>query len=194
VKLALRLLHACVPILMTAAIVLPVLPGEGWGPLPRLLGRAMLVIGVKQSWGMYAPDPQRSHHYMELVAHYDDGREVPLEENVDVDEGWGTTWAWKKTRLDIWKFYANFHPKKRSEHRLWYLRMVCVREARKGETPQKITMHHVTRRFTAPAKVRKGAPGLGEPRRELVTVQHCRTPPTNKMIEEDQARRAEDHG
>lgn len=193
-KLALRLLHALVPLAMAAAILLPALPGEGFGPLPRALGRAMLVVGVKQSWGMYAPDPQRSHHYMELTAVYDDGTERALEENVDVEHGWGTTWAWKKTRLDIWKFYANFHPKKRNEHRLWYLRMVCVREARAGAVPDKITMHHVSRRFVSPAKVRKGSPGLGEPERTLVTVQHCRTPPVDAMIAEDQARRAGDHG
>ena len=143
---------------------------------------------------MYAPDPQRSHRYMELVAHYDDGTEVPLEENIDVDEGWGGTWAWRKTRLDIWKFYANFHPKKRNEHRIWYLRMVCVREARAGRIPEKITMHHVTRKFTSPLKVRKGAPGLGDPVRELVTVQHCHTPPTRAMIAEDQARQTESRG
>jgi hypothetical protein len=193
-KVALRLLHALVPITLAAAILLSVVPGEGWGPLPRLLGRAMLVVSVKQSWGMYAPDPQRSHHYMELAARYDDGTEVLLEESVDVERGWGTTWAWQKTRLDIWKFYANFHPKKRNEHRLWYLRMVCVREARNGLVPEKIMMHHVTRRFTSPGKVRKGSPGLGEPVRTLVTVQHCRTAPVDAMIAEDAARRAGEHG
>jgi hypothetical protein len=193
VRALLRILHALVPVTLAAAIVFPVLPGEGFGPLPRLFARAQLVVGVKQTWGMYAPDPQRSQHYMELVAVYDDGREEPLEENVDLEDGWGTTWAWRKTRLDIWKFYANFHPKKRSDHRLWYLRMVCVREARKGEIPEKITMHQVTRRFTSPGKVRKGAKGLGAPTREFVTVQYCRTPPTDAMIAEDRERRGE-HG
>lgn len=193
-KLALRLLHALVPIAMAAFIVLPALPADTLGPLPRLLGRALLVIGVKQSWGMYAPDPQRSHHYMELVAHYDDGTTALLEESADVEHGWGTVWAWQKTRLDIWKFYANFNANKRNDHRLWYLRMVCVREARTGRTPQKITMHHVKRKFMNPAKVRGGAPGLGAPERKLVTVQHCRTAPTNEMIDEDARRRGEDHG
>ncbi|HET6582051.1 MAG TPA: hypothetical protein VFG69_01365 [Nannocystaceae bacterium] len=193
-KRLLRFLHALVPIAMAAFIVLPALPGQGFGPLPRLLGRALLVIGVKQSWGMYAPDPQRSHHYMELVAHYDDGTEALLEESADAEHGWGTIWAWQKTRLDIWKFYANFHPNRRNDHRLWYLRMVCVREARTGRTPQKITMHQVTRKFASPAKVRKGAPGLGKPVRKLVTVQHCRTAPTGEMIAEDALRRGEDHG
>jgi len=194
VRAILRIAHALVPIAMAMAIVLPTLPAEWLAPLPRMLGRAQLVVGVKQSWGMYAPDPQRSQSYMELWAHYDDGTSEPLEENADLEHGWGTTWAWKKRRLDIWKYYANFSPNKRNDHRTWYLRMVCVREARKGRVPQKITMHLVKRKFASPTRVMKGAPGLGPPERKLITVQHCRTPPTGEMIADDERSRGVDRG
>ena len=46
--------------------------------------------------------------------------------------------------------YANFSPNKRNEHRTWYLRMVCVREARKGRAVadwRGIWSSHVTGRM-----------------------------------------------
>lgn len=189
-----RVLHALVPTALVVAIVAPALPREHFGAFPGLVARVLLEISVKQTWGMYAPDPQRSHHYMELQAEYADGTIVPLEENDDVENGWGTTWAWRKTRVDIWKFYANFHPDKRNDNRTWYLRQVCVREARKGELPRKISMHLVKRRFIAPGKVARGAPGLGEPERRFVTVAFCHTSPTKEMVAADRELNPELHG
>lgn len=178
-------LHALVPTALVVAIVAPALPSAHFGEFPGAVARALLLVSIKQTWGMYAPDPQRAQTYMDLEALYDDDTTAPLQENLDLEHGWGTTWAWRKTRMDIWKFYANFHPERRNDHRTWYLRSVCVREARTGRTPRKITMHQVKRRFTAPAKVAAGAPGLGEPDRKLVTVAYCTTSPTREMIEED---------
>jgi len=190
----LRLLHALVPTLMVVAIIAPALPTKYFGPVPGFVARALLLVSIKQTWGMYAPDPQRSHTYMDLEAIYDDDSTASLQESHDVEHGWGTTWAWRKTRMDIWKFYANFHPDKRNDHRTWYLRQVCVREARTGHTPRKITMYHVKRRFTAPSKVLAGAPGLGTPDRKLVTVVFCRTSPVPEMIEADRELHPELHG
>jgi hypothetical protein len=181
----LRLVHALVPTALAVAIVAPVLPSAHFGPVPGAVAKALLQISIKQTWGMYAPDPQRAQTYMELEALYDDGTTAMLAESADVEHGWGTTWAWRKTRMDIWKFYANFHPERRNDHRTWYLRSVCVREARTGHVPRKITMHHVKRRFTPPAKVAAGAPGLGAPDRRLITVAYCNTSPAREMIAAD---------
>lgn len=193
-RVLLRTLHALVPTALVVAIVAPALPSKEFGPIPGAVAGALLNVSIKQTWGMYAPDPQRSHHYMELQAEYDDGTVVGLVENEDLEHGWGTTWAWRKTRLDIWKFYANFHPDKRNDNRTWYLRAVCVREARKGKVPRKISMHLVKRKFTAPGKVARGAPGLGEPERRFVTVAFCHTSPVKEMIAADQALNPELHG
>ncbi|MBC8068459.1 MAG: hypothetical protein IAG13_09005 [Deltaproteobacteria bacterium] len=184
-RLSLRLLHALVPTAMVVAIVAPTLPSQGFGPTPGLVARGLLWISVKQNWGMYAPDPQRAQIYMDLEAEYADGSTALLREHDDVLQGWGTTWAWRKTRVDIWRFYANFHAEGRNDNRTWYLRSVCVREARTGEAPRKISMFHVKRRFASPAAVRAGKPGLGEPDRRLVTVQYCGTEPARSMIERD---------
>lgn len=181
----LRWLHALVPTLLAVAVVAPALPSKHFGELPGVVAKGLLLVSIKQTWGMYAPDPQRAQTYMDLEALYDDGSTTQLAESDDLETGWGTTWAWRKTRMDIWKFYANFNPEKRNDHRTWYLRLVCVREARTGLTPRKITMHQVKRRFTAPAKVAAGAPGLGEPERRLITVAYCNTSPVKEMIDED---------
>ncbi|MBC8072749.1 MAG: hypothetical protein IAG13_30795, partial [Deltaproteobacteria bacterium] len=164
-RLALRLLHALVPTAMVVAIVVPTLPSDGFGPLPGLVARGLLLVSVKQTWGMYAPDPQRAQTYMDLEAEYADGSVALLREHDDVLHGWGTTWAWRKTRVDIWRFYANFHADRRNDNRSWYLRSVCVREARTGEEPRKLSMFHVKRRFASPEAVRAGKPGLGAPDR-----------------------------
>jgi hypothetical protein len=190
----LRLLHALVPTALAVVVVAPALPSAHFGALPGEVAKALLVVSIKQTWGMYAPDPQRAQTYMDLEALYEDGSTGTLPESLDVEQGWGTTWAWRKTRMDIWKFYANFHPERRNDHRTWYLRLVCVREARLGDPPRKITMYQVKRRFTAPSKVAAGAPGLGEPDRRLITVAYCNTSPVRDMIEADRRLHPELHG
>lgn len=167
-------------------IVLPALPGEYGGLKQTLIGWERQV-SVKQQWRMYAPNPQRSQTYMNLTAVYGDTR-VELEETFQEREGWGTHWLWDKTRKDIWRYYANFNPKKRNANRTWYLKGVCVREARRGPIPDKILMEHVKRRFAPPEQVRKGTLGLGRPVRRTVTVQYCKTSDVRRMIEADRAR------
>lgn len=191
---AVALLHALVPTALCVLIVAPALPRERFGEVPGVLAKLALHVSIKQTWGMYAPDPQRAHTYMDLVAVYDDGREVALEESEDLVDGWGTIWAWHKSRVDIWRFYANFNPDKRNDNRTWYLRSVCVREARRGRAPKTIKMFQVKRRFTPPHKVARGAPTLGEPERRLVTVAHCGTEPTRSMIADDAAVNPGAHG
>lgn len=193
-RIPVRLGRALGVVALGLVILAPNLPGK-W--LPDAVNRwngelagKLRQISFVQSWRMYAPNPQRAQTYMNLTAHYADGSSAHLEETRQEQQGWHTTWAWRKTRMDIWRHYANFRPKQVNEHRKWYLRGVCVREARRGTMPDKITMEHVTRRFAKPHKVRRGAPGLGRFRRRLITVQYCKVKRVRMMLEADAALRA----
>ncbi|MCA9707862.1 MAG: hypothetical protein KDK70_18565, partial [Myxococcales bacterium] len=79
--------------------------GEAVGEVSGQLRRVSFV----QSWKMYAPNPQRAQAYMNLTAHYEDGTTRELWETEQERRGWGTHFAWDKTREDIWRHYANFH-------------------------------------------------------------------------------------
>lgn len=178
-----------VGVLALATIVVgPNLPSEWVGEWSSTLAGGLRQVSFVQSWRMYAPNPQRAQTYMNLTAHYDDGTTAELWETEQERGGWGTVWAWNKTREDIWRHYANFHPKSANEHRTWYLRSVCVREARTGRIPDKIVMEQVTRGFTHPGKVAAGKPALGRPRVELVTVAYCKTKQMREMIAADRER------
>lgn len=188
-RAALRVARALGVLLLGLVIVLPNFPKE-W--LPELLAEPVSTVAgwtrqvsVVQSWKMYAPNPQRAHSYMNLTAHYEDGTTAELEETLQERDGWTTHFAWDKTRHDIWRHYANFHPKRSNEHRKWYLRGVCIREARKGRMPDKIVMEQVSRRFAPPDKVAEGHRGLGQPRKRLVTVAYCKVKRVRQMIDED---------
>ncbi len=182
-----RILHAAFALAVVAFVLVPNVPSKML-PLSGTLAKLGLTVSFKQGWQMYAPNPQRAHAYMNLTAVYDDGSEAYLEESLQENRAWNTHWMWNKTRVDIWRQYANFGAKHRNDNRTWYLKGVCVREARKGPIPHRILMHHVRRRFTAPHKVAKGAPDLGPPKRTLTTVQYCRNPVVLEMIEADRAR------
>ena len=191
----LRLLHAACVLAIVIAIVLPPLPEWLRGQLGADVSALELKVSFKQGWQMYAPDPQRAQLEMNLTAVFADGSERRLQETQDEKFAWTTHWFWNKTRVDIWRQYANFRPDQRNDNRTWYLKGVCVREARTGDIPQRIVMDQVRRRFTPPDKVREGAPGLGAPVRKLVTVQYCKTPEVLEMIEQDREHRGlGDHG
>ena len=189
VTAALHLLYA---VAVSLVIVGPFLPEAVFGKTSHEISGWLREVSVVQSWRMYAPDPQRAHIYMQLTAVYDDGTERELVETEDERNGWGTHWAWNKTRMAIWRHYANFKPKQANEHRKWYLRGVCVREARNGEVPKKIMMHQVRRAFMSPDKVRAGAPGLSRPNRRFITLEYCRSAKVKEMIEADRQLRAQE--
>lgn len=180
-----RLVRASVVLALAVAIVAPNLPADWRGEWVSTFAGYTRHVSLVQSWKMYAPNPQRAQSYMNLTAHYPDGTEGDLEETIQERNGWNTHFAWNKTRVDIWRHYANFHPKRSSEHRKWYLRAVCVREARRGRMPDKIVMEVVTRRFASPKHVLKGFPGLGRPRRMLVTVQYCKVKSVRTILDAD---------
>lgn len=186
-----QLFHACWALLIAVAIVVPALPPDWLGGLPRKAGGWFRTISVSQHWGMYAPNPQRAQVYMNLTALYPDGSRVELEETAQERDGWGTQWAWRKRRVDIWRFYANMGTNRANRNRTWYLRGVCLREARRtGEAPMSIEMVSVRRKFTPPHRVREGRPDLGKPVRKKVQTVSCTTKIVHDMIQEDRERRA----
>ncbi|MBV1861049.1 MAG: hypothetical protein KUG77_21710 [Nannocystaceae bacterium] len=184
-----RLLHAAFVLTVVGFVVLPNIPSEDF-PLAGTMAKWAKKVSFKQGWRMYAPNPTRAQMYMNLTAVYDDGSERRLEETDQENQAWGTHFMWNKTRVDIWRQYANFNAKRRNNNRVWYLKGVCVREARRGPIPKRIVMHMVRRRFTAPPKVAKGRSGLGRPKRTFVTVQYCQHPVVKQIIEADAGRQA----
>lgn len=187
---ALRMLHAAVVLTVVAFVVLPNIPSEKL-PLGGDMAKLAKKVSFKQGWQMYAPNPQRAQMYMNLTAVYDDGSERRLEETEQENRGWGTNFMWDKTRVDIWRQYANFNAKHRNNNRVWYLKGVCVRESRRGPIPKRVLMHMVRRRFTPPDQVAAGAPPLGRPRRTFITLQYCKHPVIKEIIEADRRRRAQ---
>ena len=117
-----RCVHIVWALALASIVLLPNLPTERFGQLPSKLAGWLRPVSFVQSWRMYAPDPQRSQTYMNLTAHYPGGREVELEETIQEKNGWTVTWAGQKTRVDIWRHYANFHGSGRNDNRTWYLR------------------------------------------------------------------------
>ncbi len=181
-----RWVHVALALALAVTVVVPVLPADWMGGLPRRMAGWMRKISVQQYWGMYAPYPSTSHTYMILTAHWPDGTTEPLPEAAEAEAGWGTTWLLRKDRTAIWRHYANAKPKGPNRNRDWYLRGVCVREARRrGQIPDKIVMEQVTRRFAPPNAVRSGKLALGRPRRRQVAVQSCRQRSVRAMIDAD---------
>lgn len=173
-------------ITLAAAILLPFLPGEPLRPLRDAVVRAERWVSFQQRWGMYAPYPQLSQSYMVLSATWPDGTTSELEESEAAKTGWGTTWFGRKSRRDIWRYYALLQPRKANRNRAWYLRMVCVREARRtGRIPETIVMRRIVRRFAPPEAVRSGKLALGRPRTSVVARQSCTQPSVRTMIHAD---------
>ncbi len=142
---------------------------------------------------MYAPNPQRGLAYISVRGRHLDGTEEALEEAQAADRGWGTKWVWDKRRSDIWAFYAAISKKKGGNlRRTWYVKSICIREARRSEDPPRILhVDRLSRGFTHPDAVRKGAPDLGPVIRLPVQRIDCAYPPIQKMIQEDKYRHGE---
>lgn len=178
-----RVYHTVLPLALALLISVPLLPNAALGEVPSKLALGMKKISVVHNWNMYAPDPQRAHTYLALYAEFADGRREALLEAEQAVRGWTTTWAWQKTRADLWRFYAVVNPDKPNNNRTWYLRAVCVREAlARGEVPRRIVAERVRRRFTSPDRVQAGKPGLGPIDRQGIGSVDCRTWPVRDML------------
>ena len=177
----------------------------------RLAKELFRPMSMSQQWGMYAPDPARSMTYMHLTAestgHYTlpRGKQKPLvepgeappgtwhlDEALRAERDWETIWGWQKTRRDIWRYrLSTKNVDKPNRNRSWYMRGVCVREAREGRYPAYIQMQQLKRRFTKPDRVRKGKPVFGPRKYTRSDRSWCRSPLVAEMIERDRERNPE---
>ncbi|MCB9566588.1 MAG: hypothetical protein H6710_05140 [Myxococcales bacterium] len=187
-----RALEALWALSLAVVIVAPALTGALKNPVGEAIGAATRKISVSQRWQMYAPDAQHSLAYVSIRGRFADGREEPLLEALEADEGWGAgNWWWTKDRAGFWRFYAAVSRKKGSAPiRTWYVKSLCVREARRSDDPPLILLvDRVTRSFNAPEKVLAGAPEYGPVVRTPVQKINCMYRPIQEMIAEDEARR-----
>ena len=72
-----------------------------------------------------------------------------------------------------------------NRNRTWYLRGVCVREARRGYDVRRIEMHRVYRRIRAPDRVRAGNGTLGPIKRTKAQDGSCNVAIIREMIATD---------
>ncbi|HVH99898.1 MAG TPA: hypothetical protein VM869_14360 [Enhygromyxa sp.] len=181
--------NVVVPLAIMALMVLAAVPSdrtpERLQPQRERLSAAMQQLSLSQSWSMYAPDPGKGHFYMELYAHDADGTVRKLDDSRMAEEGWGTAWAWKRTRLDIWQHTVMRRIDKTNRNRTWYLRGVCVREARRGYDVRRIEMSRVYRRIRAPERVLEGAKTLGPIKRTKAQDSSCNVAIIREMIATD---------
>lgn len=154
----------------------------------------MRKLSLSQSWHMYAPNPARGHFYVEVRAYDRDGSVRLLDDSRLAEEGWGTTWAWDRTRKDIWLHTLGRNPRKVNRNRTWYMRGVCMREARRGHEVRRVEMTRVYRRIRSPERVREGAESLGPVRRRKAQDSSCRVRIIRQMIEADSRRRGPGEG
>jgi hypothetical protein len=151
-------------LMVFAAVPRDELPERLKSPRERL-SKVMRSLSLSQTWNMYAPDPQTGHFFMQLYAHDADGQTRTLEESWDAEHGWGTVWAWQRDRKHIWQLAVGRHVTEVNRNRTWYLRGVCVREARLGHAIRRVEMYRVFRRIRPPERVAAGADLLGPPKR-----------------------------
>lgn len=170
-------------LLVFAAIPKAKLP-EHLHPRRDRLSEVMRALSLSQSWNMYAPDPSRGHHTMELVAVDRDGTERRLRSRGDAN-AWATAWAWQRTRRDIWQFVIMRRPTGTSRNRTWFLRGVCLREHRRGHDVARLEVWHASRSIQPPERVRAGQPTLGPVRRTRVAGTSCDVEIIRDMIAED---------
>ncbi|PRQ05429.1 hypothetical protein ENSA5_02490 [Enhygromyxa salina] len=193
-----RVVNVVFPLALGYALLLAAWPRDELAP-PRQarhdeLIKAMRQISLSQAWSMYAPNPGRGHFYMTLTAHDADGSVRELEESYMSEHGWGTAWAWRRSRLDIWQHAVTRKIDKTNRNRTWYLRGVCVREARRGYDVKRLEMKRVYRRIRSPERVREGKEVIGPPRLKRAQDGSCRVKIIRDMIATDRALREAGEG
>lgn len=183
----LRVVNTLIPVVLIAGMLFAAIPGAWFGEAGKArhdrMIDAMRKLSLSQSWSMYAPNPARGHFYLELQALDADGTVRVLEEAERVD--WGTAWVWTKDRQDIWLHAVSRQADEINRNRTWYLRGVCLREARRGYDVRRIEANRVDRSIRSPDKVRAGKPVLGPERRQKTQDTSCRVPIIREMIEAD---------
>ncbi len=183
----LRAINTIVPVLIMSAMLFATIPRDRFGGATQArhdqLIDAMRKLSLSQSWSMYAPNPSRGHFYLELRAVDADGTVRVLEESERIN--WGTAWLGNKDRLDIWLHTVSRQANEINRNRTWYLRGVCVREARRGFDVRRIEANRVDRSIRSPEKVAAGKPLLGPERRQKTQDTSCRVAIIRDMIAND---------
>lgn len=207
-----RIYDTLFPLLIAGLLVLVATPakkmpeGSGVRELREHIAKNYFMpMGLSQQWGMYAPDPARSMSYVHLTAESKGARVFPvrksdpqpepgsapegtwqLDEARWAEQDWGVKWFWHKSRADIWRYrLAMSKHDTPNRNRSWYMRGVCVREAREGRFPHYIQMQALKRRFSKPEAVRKGKPEYGP--REYIRSDRtwCKSKLVAGMLEHD---------
>ncbi len=187
-----RALNVAFPLVLGIGIVvLPAIPRkhlpEPLAPVRERLDRTMRTLSLSQRWGMYAPNPVRSHSHPRFVAVDPDGTERVLLQDELTDDPWGRAFWWTKSREDFWRYHAvHYRAKARNPHRTWYLLGLCVEEARAGHHPERITLYRLRRSFRRPDKVAEGKTVLIKRKRKVLQSVRCDSKTVREMIEEDE--------
>ncbi|MFV8755788.1 hypothetical protein ACNOYE_34995 [Nannocystaceae bacterium ST9] len=186
----LRAINTIAPLLLISLMLFAAIPRDRFGEAMQArhdrVIEALRKFSISQSWSMYAPNPSRGHFYLELRAVDADGTVRVLEESDRID--WTTAWVWTKDRQDIWLHAVSRRVDEVNRNRTWYMRGVCVREARRGYDVRRIEANRVDRSIRAPDKVLAGTPLLGPERRQKTQDTSCRVEIIRDMIAYDQAR------
>lgn len=185
-----RVVNVIVPLLLMTLMVFSALPRERLParlqPHHDTLMTRLRTLSISQTWSMYAPNPSRGHFYLELRAVDADGTVRELEEQERID--WGTAWVWERDRTDIWLHAIARHIEEVNRNRTWYMRGLCVREARRGYDVRRIEVSRVERSIRAPDKVAAGKPLLGPVKRVEGQATSCRVEIIREMLEFDRTR------
>ena len=189
-----RLVNVVFPAFVGYVIVLGALPrdmleAEAQARHDRIV-EYMRTVSLSQTWAMYAPNPGRGHFYMTLKALDEDGTERELEESIMARVGWGTARFWRRSRLDIWQHAVTRRIDKANRNRTWYLRGVCLREARRGYQVRRLEMARVYRGMRSPERVREGKDVLGPAKTTKAQDGSCRVQIIRDMIAVDAQLRA----
>ncbi len=167
-------------LLFVVFLVLPKLPEN---PATERLLPLLKAASLRQSWGMYAPNPARAYSQLELEAIDIRGKAVELPETQLARAGWGTAWAFTRSREDYWRYAVARYDKKRQDmNRVWYLRSICVREARAGRPLRQVSAYRVHRKFRPPKGVLEGRSDLRKADRTLVGTMECNTKTIREML------------
>lgn len=183
------MVNIVVPLLLGSVMLLAMWPSGQLGPRLRpahdRLIELMRPLSLSQSWSMYAPDPGRGHHLIELVAHDADGTVRVLEDPEQAQDAWGTAFFWQRTRMDIWRYTVSGRVDEANRNRTWFLRGICVLEARRGYDVKRIELTQAFRRIRTPEQVREGKALLGPIKRRKAQDGSCRVQIIREMIEAD---------
>lgn len=184
-----RFINLLIPGVVAGLMVFAALPtsilSEGLVARHEALGAAMRQVSLGQRWLMYAPNPTRGHAYQEFIAYDADGGVRVLEESELVEEGWSSSWIWNRDRHHIWLYTIARKPKEINRNRIWFIRGLCVREARRGHAVDRIEVNRVHRRMHSPEELMATGETLGPPRKSKVVDTTCHVEIIRDMIAAD---------